>query len=60
MARWFPLKMTEDSHCVYTGCERRDNIGPIMISDAVYTGCGAARQIPDGKLMIPSIYDVLT
>ncbi len=32
----------------------------IIISDAVYTGCGTARQIPDSKLLPRSIYDVLT
>ncbi len=29
----------------------------IIISDAVYTGCGAMQQIPDSKLMLRSIYD---
>ncbi len=30
------------------------------MSDAVYTGCSTARQIPDSKLMPRFIYDVLT
>ncbi len=33
---------------------------PIIISDAVYTGCCTARQFSDRELLPRSIYDVLT
>ncbi len=33
----------------------KNTIDPIIISDAVYTGCGVTRQIPDSKLLPPSI-----
>ncbi len=39
---------------------QQNTIESIITSDAVYTGCGEARQIPDGKLLPCSIYDVLT
>ncbi len=39
---------------------RQNTIEVIIISDAVYTGCCAAWQIPDRKLLPRSIYDVLT
>ncbi len=39
---------------------QKNTIEVIIISDAVYTGCCAARQIPDRKLLPHSIYDVLT
>ncbi len=32
----------------------------ILISDAVYTGCGRYATNPDSKLLIHSIYDVLS
>ncbi len=51
-------------HRVYTGRERRgatqqNTVELIMISDAD-TGCSAARQIPNSKLLTRSIYNVLT
>ncbi len=39
---------------------RQNTIEVIIISDAVYTGCCAARQISKSKLLLRSIYDVLT
>lgn len=44
---------------------RQKTIEAIIISDAVYTGCGAVQhiapqQIPVNKLMTRSNYDVLT
>ncbi len=40
---------------------RQNTIKLIIISDAVYTGCRAVtRQIPDSKLLLHSIYDILT
>ncbi len=49
-------------HRVYnrTWAARQNNIEVIIISDAVYTGCCAAWQIPDRKLLPRSVYDVLT
>ncbi len=39
---------------------KQQNTIDIIISDAFYTGYGAACQIPDCKLLTRSIYDVLT
>ncbi len=39
---------------------RQNTIEVIIICDALYTGCCAARQIPDRKLLPYSIYDMLT
>ncbi len=43
-----------------SGAAWQNTIELIIISDAVYTRCGATRQIPDSKLMPHSIYDILT
>ncbi len=44
-----------------SGAARQNTRELIIISDAVYTGCGAAtQQIPDSKLLPRSIYDILT
>ncbi len=45
-------------HRVYTG--RQNTIEVIIFRDAVYIGCRTVRQIPDRKLLLHSIYDVLT
>ncbi len=39
---------------------QQNTVELIIISDAVYIGCSATRQIPDSKLLQRSIYDVLT
>ncbi len=39
---------------------QQNTIEVIITSDAVYTGCCAARQISNRKLLPCSIYDVLT
>ncbi len=52
---------TNVSPCLHqTQAARQNTIEVILISDAVYTGCGATRQIPSKKLLPRSIYDVLT
>ncbi len=52
---------TNVTPCLYrTWAARQNTIEVIIISDAVYTGCCAARQIPDRKLLPRSFYDVLT
>ncbi len=38
----------------------KNDLEPIMIRDALYTGCGETQQIPNNELMPRSIYDVLT
>ncbi len=43
-----------------TRAARQNTIEVIIISDAVYTGCCAARQISVRELLLRSIYDVLT
>lgn len=42
-----------------SGAMRQKTTEPIIISDDVYTGCGAAWQIPGSKPMPRSIYDLL-
>jgi len=43
-----------------SGATRQKILEPIIISDIVYTGCGAARQqIPDSKRIPCSISDVV-
>ncbi len=52
---------TNVTPCLHqTRAARQNTIEVIIISDAVYTGCCAVRQIPNRKLLPRSIYDVLT
>ncbi len=52
---------TNVTPCLHrTRAARQNIIEVIIISDAVYTGCCAARQISDRKLLPRSIYEVLT
>ncbi len=52
---------TNVTQCLHrTRAVRQNTIEVIIISDAVYIGCCAARQISDRKLLPCSIYDVLT
>ncbi len=47
--------------CIHrTRAARQNTIEVIIISDAIYTGCWAVRQIPDRTLLPRSIYEVLT
>ncbi len=60
------ISSVKQSKTNVTPCLRRtwaacqNTIEVIIISDAVYTGCCAAQQISDRKLLLHSIYDVLT
>ncbi len=48
-------------HRVYTGHERRNkNTIELIISDALYTGCGAALRDKSPTVLPRSIYDILT
>ncbi len=52
---------TNGTLCLHrTRSARQNTIEVIIISDAVYTGCCAVRQIPNRKLLPRSIYDMLT
>ncbi len=54
-------RKTNVTPCLHrTRAAWQNTIEVIIISDAVYTGCCAARKIPDRKLLPRSIYDVLT
>ncbi len=45
--------------CLHASSAARQNTIELIISNAVYTGCGVTRQIPNSKLLRRCFYDVL-